>query len=41
MSLQTYWTIVPVIGLCITVPLWVWLRLTRPDRRKPDHHLAE
>jgi hypothetical protein len=33
MSLQTYWTVVPIVGLCITVPLWLVLRLTRPERR--------
>jgi hypothetical protein len=22
MSLETYWLVVPIIGLCITVPVW-------------------
>ena len=25
MTLQTYWTVVPIIGLCITVPQWLWI----------------
>jgi hypothetical protein len=29
---MSLWTIVPVIGLCITVPAWLWLRLTRPHK---------
>jgi hypothetical protein len=33
MSLETYWTVVPVVGLCITVPVWLWLRLTRPHKK--------
>ena len=31
-SLETCWTVVPVGGLCITVPVWLWLRLTLPHR---------
>jgi hypothetical protein len=36
MSLETYWLVVPIIGLCITVPVWLWLRLTRPASRHAD-----
>jgi hypothetical protein len=36
MSLETYWLVVPIIGLCITVPIWLWLRLTRPERQDAD-----
>jgi hypothetical protein len=34
MSVQTYWTVVPIVTLCITVPLWLWLRLTRLKNKK-------
>jgi hypothetical protein len=32
MSLQTYWLVVPLVGIGPTVPVWVWLlfRETRP-----------
>jgi hypothetical protein len=33
MSLSTYWLVVPTVGLCVTVPLWLWLRLTRPKHK--------
>jgi hypothetical protein len=34
MSIETYWTVVPIVGLCIMVPLWLYLRLTRPHKPK-------
>jgi hypothetical protein len=33
MSIETYWTVVPIAGLCIIAPLWLWPRLTRPKHR--------
>jgi hypothetical protein len=33
MSIETYWTVVPIIGLCIVVPFWAWLRFTRPKHK--------
>lgn len=39
MSLQTYWLVVPLIGIGLTVPLWAWLWLT-PSRDK-QHKPAE
>jgi hypothetical protein len=32
-SIETYWTVVPIVGLCITIPVWAWLRLTRPKHK--------
>jgi hypothetical protein len=34
MDFATYWTIVPIIGMGLTVPFWAWLWFTRPSRRK-------
>ena len=31
----------PIIGLCITIPVWLWLRLTRPGRRQHGRRPAE
>jgi hypothetical protein len=33
MTFQTYWTIIPLIGMALTVPFWLWLWFTRPKRR--------
>jgi hypothetical protein len=35
MTTETYWTVVPIVGLCIVVPLWAWLRFTRPNHHRP------
>jgi hypothetical protein len=35
LNIETYWTIVPLVGLCITIPVWLWLRLTRPRKPRP------
>jgi len=31
--IETYWTVVLIVGLCVVIPLWLWLRLVRPDKR--------
>ena len=41
MSLDTYWLVVPSVGLCITIPVWLGLRLTRPGRRQHGRRPAE
>jgi hypothetical protein len=28
-SVETYWLIVPLAGIALTVPVWAWLLLTR------------
>jgi hypothetical protein len=33
MSLETYWLVVPVVGIGLTLPVWTWLWLTRPKRK--------
>jgi hypothetical protein len=33
MSFETYWLVVPLIGIALTIPAWIWLIWTRP--RKP------
>jgi hypothetical protein len=33
MSLETYWLIVPLAGIALSVPIWAWLLLT--------HHQGE
>ena len=33
MSLQTYWTVVPLVGIALTIPFWLWLWITRPKKR--------
>ncbi len=38
MSFETYWLVVPLIGTACMTVLWLWLRLTRPDRK---HRPAE
>jgi hypothetical protein len=37
MSLQTYWLVVPIIGIGLTVPVWIWLLAVRHR----DHPKAE
>jgi hypothetical protein len=29
MSLGTYWLVVPLAGIALSVPIWAWLLLTR------------
>ena len=33
MSLETYWLVVPLAGIALTLPVWAWLWLTRPHRK--------
>jgi hypothetical protein len=33
-----YWTIVPLVGIGLTAPVWLWLWLTRPHK---PHQAAE
>jgi hypothetical protein len=44
MSLETYWLVVPLVGIALTVPLWVWLllawwadRKSRTENRQRRH----
>jgi hypothetical protein len=30
-----HWLVVPIVGLCIIVSAWLWLRLTRPEGLEP------
>lgn len=32
MSFETYWLVVPLVGIALTVPVWVWL-LSHPRKR--------
>jgi hypothetical protein len=32
-ALEACW--LPIVGLCITIPVWLWLRLTRNRPRRP------
>lgn len=36
MSLQTYWLVVPLVGIALTLPVWAWLLWTR--RREAHDH---
>jgi hypothetical protein len=29
MNLETYWLVVPLVGIALTVPLWAWLLFGR------------
>jgi len=29
MSVETYWLVVPLVGIALTVPFWVWFYATR------------
>jgi hypothetical protein len=29
MTLETYWLVVPLTGIALTLPMWAWLLLTR------------
>lgn len=33
MSLHTYLTVVPLIGIALTIPFWIWLWLTQHGPR--------
>ena len=35
MSVDTYWTVVPLVGTAFFGAIWLWLRLTRPKHPKP------
>jgi hypothetical protein len=33
-SLETYWTVVPIIGLVLMIPAWGWLLWSLRHKRK-------
>ena len=40
MNLQSYWLVVPLVGIGLTLPLWAWLLLSRPRLAvAPANHL--
>jgi hypothetical protein len=34
MSLETYWLVVPLVGIALTIPAWAWLFFTRDRHPK-------
>jgi hypothetical protein len=30
-----YWLAVPLVGIALTIPAWVWLWFTQPGRKQP------
>lgn len=37
MSLETYWTVAPIVIMAVFGGGWLWLRLTRPSRKAREH----
>ena len=36
MSIETYWTVAPIIGNVLTVPFWAWLIYTTRSKRQHE-----
>jgi hypothetical protein len=37
MSLETYWLVVPLAGIALTIPAWAWLLLARRREERGRH----
>jgi hypothetical protein len=35
MDFATYWLVVPAVGIALTLPVWVWLLLSRHHGKRP------